>query len=207
MAPAEVTTRLNSPLVLQDSDAVSSATADLRPDEAIPDKLPGCWWVAHTKPRNEKALAADLTRLGIFHYLPLRKRESRSRKTRRISRSLLPVFPGYLFFNGRDEQRYRALATHRIANVLAVTAQDRLITELRQVHKALLAGVDVRWHREIRIGQAARVVEGPLIGVEGVIARRLSKIRLVLNVEMLGQSISVEVSTHQLEPINESCVN
>ena len=188
---------MSSPVVSQEPNAVS-------PVEAIPDELPGAWWVAHTKPRNEKALAADLTRLGIFHYLPLRKRETRSRKTRRISRSLLPVFPGYLFFNGREEQRHRALATHRIANVLAVTAQDRLITELRQVHQALLAGVDIRWHREIRVGQAARVVEGPLIGVEGVISRRLSKLRLVLNVDMLGQSISVEVSAHQLEPVSES---
>jgi transcriptional antiterminator RfaH len=186
-----------SPLVVaQDSDAVS-------PVEAIPDNLPGSWWVAHTKPRNEKALAADLARLGIFHYLPLRKRETRSRRTRRISRSLIPVFSGYLFFNGREEQRQRALATRRIANVLAVTAQHRLVSELRQVHQALLAGVDVRWHREIRVGQAARVVEGPLIGVEGVIAGRLSKLRLVLNVEMLGQSISVEVSANQLEPIND----
>jgi transcription antitermination factor NusG len=194
MAPIEATTHLSSPVVSQNPEAVS-------PEHAIPDMLPGCWWVAHTKPRNEKALAADLTRLGIFHYLPLRKRESRSRKTRRISRSLLPVFPGYLFFNGREDQRHRALATHRIANVLAVMAQDRLIMELRQVHKALLAGVDVRWHREIRVGQAARVVEGPLIGVEGVISKRLSKLRLILNVEMLGQSISVDVSAHQLEPI------
>lgn len=197
MAPDEVDADLSPLVVAQGSDAVL-------PVEAIPDNLPGSWWVAHTKPRNEKALAADLSRLGVFHYLPLRKRETRSRKTRRISRSLLPVFPGYLFFNGREEQRHRALATHRIANVLAVTAQDRLITELRQVHQALLAGVDVRWHREIRVGQAARVVEGPLIGVEGVISRRLSKLRLVLNVDMLGQSISVEVSAHQLEPISES---
>lgn len=197
MAPVEENTDLSSPLVAQAADTIS-------PVEAIPDELPGCWWVAHTKPRNEKALAADLTRLGIFHYLPLRTRETRSRKTRRISRSSSPVFPGYLFFNGRDDQRHRALATHRIANVLAVTAQDRLIMELRQVHKALLAGVDVRWHREIRVGQAARVIEGALLGIEGVISQRLSKLRLVLNVDMLGQSISVEVSAHQLEPINES---
>lgn len=181
-------------LLPKQDDAVS-------PIEAIPDGLPGRWWVAHTKPRNEKALASELSKLGIFHYLPLRKRETRSRNTGRISRSLLPVFPGYLFFNGLDDQRHRALATHRIANVLVVSSQGRLITELRQVHQALRTGVDVRWHREIKIGQAARVVEGPLTGVEGVIAQRLSRLRLVLNVDMLGQSISVEVSADQLEPI------
>lgn len=182
-------------LLLQESGEAIS------PVDAIPDALPGRWWVAHTKPRNEKALASDLSRLGIFHYLPLHKRETRSRNTGRVSRSELPIFPGYLFFNALDEQRHRALATNRIANVLVVMSQDRLIAELRQVHQALLAGVDIRWHREIKVGQSARVVQGPLIGVEGVIARKLSKLRLALNVDMLGQSISVEVTADQLEPI------
>src|SRR5262245_57640435 len=83
---------------------VTGTPGELSPIEAIPDDLPGRWWVAHTKPRNEKSLASDLVKLGIAHYLPLRRRQTRSRRTRRISRSLIPVFPGYLFFNGLDEQ-------------------------------------------------------------------------------------------------------
>lgn len=183
-----------SPLILPEQ-------SDLSPIDAIPSDLPGRWWVAHTKPRNEKVLASELATLGIFFYLPLRKRETRSRKTGRISRSRLPVFPGYLFFNGAEDQRQRALSTHRIANVLAVPTQDQLVAELRQVHQALIAGVDVRWHHQIKIGQWARVVAGPLLGIEGVISKRLSRFRLVLNVEMLGQSISMDVSADQLEPI------
>lgn len=183
------------------SQLILPGQSDLSPIEAIPNDLPGRWWVAHTKPRNEKVLATELAKLGVFFYLPLRKRETRSRKTGRISRSLLPVFPGYLFFSGAEEQRQRALSTHRIANVLTVPTQDRLVAELRQVHQALITEVDVRWHQEIKVGQWARVVNGPLLGVEGVIAKRLSRLRLVLNVEMLGQSISMDVSADQLEPI------
>ena len=145
-------------------------------------------------------LASDLAKIGILHYLPLRSGRHEAGTFPRI-RLFDSRISRISFFNGLDEQRQRALATHRIANVLAVASQDRLITELRQVHQALLTGVDVRWHREIRIGQLARVVDGPLTGIEGVIARRLSKLRLVLNVDMLGQSISVEVSADQLEPI------
>ena len=66
--------------------------------------LPGRWYVAHTKPRQEKLLATSLARFGIYNYLPLRQRVTRSAATRRLSRSLVPVFPGYLFFNGTDEQ-------------------------------------------------------------------------------------------------------
>ncbi|MHC4443441.1 MAG: transcription termination/antitermination NusG family protein [Planctomycetota bacterium] len=74
----------------------------------IASKLPGQWYVAHTRSRNEKALANELQHMKIFNYLPLTPHQTRSPVTRRISRSNLPVFPGYLFFKGTEEQRYRA---------------------------------------------------------------------------------------------------
>ena len=64
--------------------------------------LPGKWYVAHTRSRNEKILATELGRMEIFNYLPLTQHETRSPVTRRISRSTVPVFPGYLFFKGTE---------------------------------------------------------------------------------------------------------
>ncbi len=178
---------------------MDSQIITLTAEEAIPDASDGRWWVAHTKPRNEKALATDLQGLGILSYLPLLERRTRSRRTRRLSRSVIPVFPSYLFFRATEEERHRALKTNRIANLLAVGRQDELVAQLRQIHHALLGGVPMRWHAELSAGEWARVVEGPLLGVEGVVLRRLSKVRLVLNVTMLGQSVSVEVSDEVLE--------
>ena len=172
-------------------------------EEAIPENLAGRWWGAHTKPRNEKSLAGELGQQGIIHYLPLLARQTRSRATRRVSRSVIPVFPGYLFFNATDEQRIRALKTKRIATVLAVPRQEVLVRELRQIYSALSSGVGIRWHPEVKVGDWARVVGGPLMGVEGVVARRTGKVRLVLNVVMLGQSISVEVADDLLERIDD----
>ena len=53
---------------------------------------------------------------------------TRSVVSRRMSRSIVPVFPGYLFFLGTDEQRYLALTTNRIANILPVPNQQQLVT-------------------------------------------------------------------------------
>lgn len=178
---------------------MGTTTGILSADQAIPEGLDGKWWVAHTRPRNEKALAGELLLLGIFNYLPLHPRQTRSRSTRRVSKSSIPVFPGYLFFNGTEEQRIRALTTNRIVSVLSVTRQDELVRELRQVQQALSAGVGMRWHPEVKVGDYARVVGGPLMGVEGVVTRRMSRVRLVLNVMMLGQSVSVEVSEDVLD--------
>lgn len=168
-------------------------------EDALPDSLSGRWWVAHTKPRSEKALAADLQAIGIFHYLPLQSRTTRSRRTRRESRSVIPVFPSYLFFNADEEHRLKSLATNRIVNLLAVPRQDVLLHELRQVHRALLAGATLLWRPKLHAGDWARVIAGPLMGIEGVVMRRLSRVRLSLNVMMLGQSVSVEVPEEDLE--------
>jgi transcription antitermination factor NusG len=181
--------------------AIWEQAIELPPLEAIPDGLPGAWWVAHTRPRNEKALAEEMQHLGIFAYLPVRHHRTRSRATGRVSESLVPVFPSYLFLNGTEEERYRALKTHRIVNTLAVAAQERLVGELRQIHLALSSGAEIRWQPEIRVGDWARVIAGPLEGAEGVVTGRLSGLRLVLNVQMLGQSVSVRVSRDVIEPI------
>jgi transcription antitermination factor NusG len=177
-------------------------TIQIPAEQAIPDGMPGQWWVAHTKPRNEKSLAADFRAHRIYCYLPLCRRVTRSNNTGRISRSLVPLFPGYLFFNGNEEQRYRALTTNRIANVLVVSNQQELIGQLRQIHHVLASGTDFQWNATIRAGDWARVIAGPLAGVEGVVCRSLSRSRLVLNVDMLSQSVSVDIPHDLLEKID-----
>lgn len=172
------------------------------PLAALPDDLPGQWWVAHTRPRNEKALAFDLRARGVFHYLPLCVRVSHSKATGRVSRSIVPVFPGYVFINGVDADRQTALTTNRIANTLAVPDEARLLGELRHVQQLLSAQADFDWEPKIEVGQWVRVVAGPLVGVEGVVCRRMSKMRLALNVRMLSQAVVVEVARDMLEKID-----
>ncbi|MCP4592529.1 MAG: hypothetical protein GY842_17480 [bacterium] len=159
------------------------------------------WWVAHTRPRAEKALAADLLRLDVSCYLPLYLRTTRSRRTQRLSRSMVPVFSGYLFFVANPDQRRLALRTNRIVSVLNVSDQERLVAELRQIQRVLAADSAFTRHGQIEVGRWVRIVEGPLAGVEGVVASHRSAKRLFLNVEALGQSITVEISPDSVEPI------
>ncbi len=173
-------------------------------EKAIPDGLAGRWWVAHTKPRQEKMLALQLWSVEVWPYLPLGERETRSRQTGRTSRSMVPIFPGYLFFNGTQHGRELALKTQRIVTILNVHDQDQMVHELRQVHGVLSSGRSYKRHRSIKVGQTVRALRGPLTGLEGIVTGCRSRVRLVLNVHMLGQSISVETSIDDVEPIDAS---
>lgn len=175
---------------------------DLAPEEAIPDHLGGKWWVAHTRARNEKALARDLDRMDIVNYLPLRRCASKSRRSGRTHVSDVPVFAGYLFFNATEHQRYRAMATNRVANTLFVPDQSQLIAQIRNVHRMLLSDTAIEHFNGVRVGHWVRVIAGPLEGVEGRVVRKLGRTRLVVTVEILGQSVTAEVDAELLEKVD-----
>lgn len=191
------------PIPMSNSSITTDGLTGVGAVEALPlEAWPGRWFVAHTRSRNEKVLAQELGRLGIPHYLPLAQRMTRSRATRRISRSLIPVFPGYVFFNGTEEQRYQALTTNRIANVLLVPNQQQLIVELKHVQMLLTGDDDFFVHEQLQVGEWGRITAGPLAGLEGLVTRRLNKLRLNMNVTILGQSVSVEVDDTSVERID-----
>lgn len=159
----------------------------------------GLWWVAHTRSRNEKALAHDLVHKNISYFLPMTWKVRR--RSRRTIRSLLPLFSGYLFFCGEENQRLVLLRTNRVANILEVKDQEKLLGELLQIEQALRAGASLAPYKYIKAGQRCRVIAGPLLGLEGIVVKTPKAARLVLQVDMLGQAASVEIDIDMIETI------
>ena len=160
----------------------------------------GRWWVAHTKSRNEKALAHDLLGRRINYFLPM-SWKLRRRAGRKI-RSLLPVFAGYLFFCGDENQRIEVLRTNRVAGIIVVSDQGRLVKELTQVEKAIRTGVPLLPHKYLKAGRLVRVTAGPMADLQGIVVRSKNVTRLVLQVDILGEATSVEVDADIIEPID-----
>lgn len=164
--------------------------------ESIRD-FQGQWWVAHTKSRNEKALAHDLIRRNMCYFLPMSWKVRR--KSRRTIRSLMPLFGGYLFFCGNENERSELWRTDRVANLIEVKDQQKLLKELLQIERALRAGAPLVPHKYLKTGQKCRVIAGPLLGLQGIIVETRGATRLVLQVDMLGQAASVEIDVDMIE--------
>jgi transcriptional antiterminator RfaH len=160
----------------------------------------GQWWVVHTRSRNEKALAQDLISKDISYFLPMSWKVSR--KSRRTIRSFLPLFSGYLFFCGKEDERVELLKTNRVANLIEVDNQQKLLDELVQVNQALQSGAPLTPHNYIKKGQRCRVIAGPLMGMEGIVVRSNNAVRLVLQIDMLGQAASVEIDVDVIEVLD-----
>ena len=171
------------------------------PEEKSIRDFSGLWWVAHTKSRNEKALAQDLIYKDISYFLPMSWKVRRQRN--RTTRSLLPLFSGYLFFCGEENERIELLRTNRVANLIEVKNQQRLVEELLQIEQALRAGAPLVPHKYLKAGQHCQVIAGPLADLQGIIVKTKTATRLVLRIDMLGQAASVEIDTDMIEIIDE----
>jgi hypothetical protein len=165
------------------------------------ESLRGTWWLAHTKPRCEKAFAWDLHAAGIPYFLPMITRViySGGRKRRVMS----PLFSSYVFINGGAEARHRALLTGRLCQIIPVLDQEQLTAELSQVGRVLAGEAMLDPYPFAAVGRRCRVRGGPFARIEGTVIERESVTRLVLQVSLLGQGIALQIDTDLLERIEE----
>ena len=154
----------------------------------------------HTKPRQEKALARDLLRSSIPYFL--RMYEARRRSRGRSWKAVLPLFPGYVFFCGDEDDRLKALDTGRIVKLIPVEDQTGLVAELSSLRRVMEAGLGVDPYPALKTKSRCRVRSGPLQGLEGQVVRRKGKARFIVMISILGQGASVEIGGNELEPLD-----
>ncbi len=148
------------------------------------------WWVAHTRSRQEKALARYLVPLGIPFYVP--QSEKHSRRGTRDRVSYLPLFPGYVFFRGSVSERLSTLRSGLLVGVLEVPDQGLLHRELRELRRLQESGAALVPHHEFHPGDPVRITEGPFAGYSGVVIRGQASLRLVVSITMLRKAVAVE---------------
>ena len=157
------------------------------------------WFVLHTKSRQEKVLAADLSAMGIQYFLPLVE-QVRFHGRRKVSIEM-PMFPGYVFLRGTREEAFEADRTRRLARIIDVSDQDQIAWELKQISFALQQQAPLDPYPYLRNGLKVEVRAGPLRGLQGVIERRVRPDRLLLQIDMLGRAVGVEIDGALLDPM------
>mgnify|MGYP003326937051 CR=1 FL=1 len=168
-------------------------------DEAVPADVGTRWYVLHTKSRQEKAVAKHLARRQANFFLPLVS-QVRFYGRRKVSVDL-PMFPGYVFLFGAREQAFEADRTKRLARIIEVADQQQIEWEIKNLQLAIEKAVPLDPYPYLRMGTRAEVRSGPFRGLQGVIEQRPRPDRLMLQVDMLGRAVSVEIDGSLLEPI------
>lgn len=149
------------------------------------------WWVAHTRPRQEKAVARQLPAVGLPYYLPCRTH--RTRVGGQVLPVKVPLFAGYVFVRATDTEKWLVLATKRVAQLLPVGDQDRLWADLRRVRGVLDLGRPVTVETTLPPGTAVTLRDGPLAGMTGTVEKAAGGFKFVVRVDFIRQGVSVVV--------------
>lgn len=155
------------------------------------------WKVLFVKPRCEKKLAEYCLRNGIGFYLPMREQVRVVQRQKR--KAILPLFPGYVFTTFPREGRTKLLQSHMVARILEPPRTSELARSLVMIRRALAAAPELTPEPKLVKGMKVKIVSGPFMGIEGIVEKSISKVRVVLNIEMIGQSVSVSAEADQLE--------
>ena len=80
-----------------------------------------------------------LQKLNVPFYGPLIKRTTRT-PSGRARTGFVPLFPGYVFLCGNEEQRAEAFKTKCVVRIIEAPDKAELIFDLRQVRQLIASG-------------------------------------------------------------------
>jgi len=161
------------------------------------------WYAVFTMPRHEKRVAGHCTERGIESFLPLYQVRHRW-KNRCTATVELPLFPNYSFVRIDVRERIQVLSLSSVRYIVCsghelLPVPDEYISFLRE---GLLAH-RIEPHLNLEAGDRVRIKTGPMAGMEGILDRHKSGLRIVLKLEMIGRSIAVEVGAAEVSYVGE----
>jgi transcription elongation factor/antiterminator RfaH len=162
------------------------------------------WYAAYTKHNHEKRAAELLERKGVEVFLPLYREAHRWKD--RMQMVALPLFPSYLFVRTNPEQKLDVLKTPGIFFLVENGGRACPIThaEIEAVQRLVRNSDSVRPHPYLKTGDRVRICCGSLAGIEGILTRVKNQHRVVLSVDLVSQSLAVEVDLAILERLPAS---
>ena len=162
--------------------------------------LDAAWYAVAVRSNFERIVAQSLRQKEYEVFLPsyLSKRRW-SDRTKVVECAL---FSGYLFCRMDLRQRVPLLNTPGVASIVgigkcAVPVED---CEIAALQRLVESGLPVAPWPFLKAGQFVYINRGPLAGVEGIVIASKNRSRLVVSVEMLQRSVTVEIENDWAEP-------
>jgi transcription antitermination factor NusG len=162
------------------------------------------WFALYTAPRHEKRVAELLQEKRVEAFLPL-YRTVRSWKNRTRVHLELPLFPSYVFVRIAQNSKGNVLS---VPGALSFVGSRREAWPLADLEiEKLRIGIEqfnAEPHPYLVTGDRARIRSGPFSGMEGVLVEKKNGLRVVLTVEQITRSFSIEVEIGNLERVRSA---
>lgn len=162
------------------------------------------WYAVCCKPRQEAVAEENLLRQGYRTYLP-RTRNARHRRGQWID-VIEPLFPRYLFIR-IDPALHSTASVHSTRGAVGLvrfggqpTVVPEQVIETIRRREDTSTGLHHVNHPLFCAGEAIRLAEGPLAGMEGVFAEEDGEKRVIVLLELLGKANKIRVDRNWVAP-------
>jgi len=176
--------------------------------EAKAEAVERQWFAAYTTSCHEKSVVEHCHVRDIDCFLPT-YRSARRWKNGCTVNLERPLFPGYVFVRVNLTHRVRVLEVPGVVSIVGAARQPTPLPDADV--EALRNGIhllDAEPHSYLRAGDRVKIRKGPLAGMTGILVRKKNNLRVVLTLELIMKSISVEVDEQHVELVAqelESC--
>lgn len=153
------------------------------------------WYAVYTYRNTEKIVSQKAQSLGVECFLPLQKVERQwSDRKKKLD---VPLFPGYVFVKTSLVHRFVLLNIKELVRFVGFSQPVAIPdAEIESIRTVVSTTNDVTTEPfGITAGTRVKVTEGQFAGAEGILVQRKGKDRLVIQLELLQQAISVECNT------------
>lgn len=186
------------------SDKTSIGVGIAGPDSHVPavSSDTSKWLAYYTAPRHEKFVAKHLTYRSVDCYLPTLRQPRKWKNGQRVQVEE-PFFPGYIFVRVDPQLYYEVLSVPGMVSVVGAGRRPSVLDD--QEIESLRTGLaerNSRPHPFLIMGQKARIVSGAFAGKTGILVKEVTDLRVVLTVEAIMKSFSVEVDGNELEMVS-----
>jgi len=159
------------------------------------------WFVLYTRPKYEKKISQEISKLNYEYYLPLRM--SFRKWSDRVKKIEEPLFPNYIFVRMAASEKHDILSTDGAVRLVSFEGKPVAVkeSEIAKIRKLESVGKDITLEAAGCVGEKVRVVRGLLAGYEGELLRKATASRLLVRLSVLNQGVSVEISARDVELI------
>ena len=176
-----------------------------KPQIIDPDKMH--WHALYVRSRAEKKVYDQLNDLGYEAYLPLITRVKQwSDRKMKVEE---PLFKSYVFVRNNERQHYYVLGVYGVVRFVtfehkAVVVPDKQILAIKKYIDNPVDDEEDLHNIDLKEGQLVRITNGPMQGLMGRLISVKSKRRLLINIDVVGQSIPVSLPRTKVEPVEEN---
>jgi transcription termination/antitermination protein NusG len=151
------------------------------------------WYAAYTSANHEKRVAEQLKQRCVEQFVPLYASVRRWKD--RLVELQMPLFPGYVFVRMALRDRLRVLQVPGVAKLVGFGGAPTALPEgeIETLRASLVSGVRAEPHPFLTVGRRVRITGGPFAGLEGVLKRKKSNLRVVVSLELIQMSVAVDV--------------